>query len=133
MVVSRIIALVYDPGKPCCFDSQMNIYLDDFQLSKTVFILERFYPNKLFKSADKGCLIIVPRSDLFQTTSSPPFFLRDSTVSETRARMKPFLAWGDFRARSCFAHSIIPEEKWGTTRSLHLVLHADQTLLFLFK
>ena len=36
------------------------------------------------------------------TTSSPPFFLRDSRASETRARVK-----------------ITPrEEKWGTTRSL---------------
>ena len=30
----------------------------------------------------------------------------------------PFLAWGDFHARSRFARSTIPEEKWGTTRSL---------------
>ena len=66
MVISRIIAPVYDPVKLCCFHSHMNIYLDVFQLSKTVFILERFYPNKLFKSVDKGCLIIVPRSDLFR-------------------------------------------------------------------
>ena len=29
-----------------------------------------------------------------------------------------FLAWGDFHACSLFAHSTIPEEKWGTTRSL---------------
>ena len=28
------------------------------------------------------------------------------------------LAWGDFHARSRFARSTIPEEKWGTTRSL---------------
>ena len=35
MVILRIIALVYDPIKPCCFNSQLNIYLDDFQLSKT--------------------------------------------------------------------------------------------------
>ena len=28
-------------------------------------------------------------------------------------RKSPFLAWGDFHARST-----IPEEKWGTTRSL---------------
>ena len=35
-------------------------------------------------------------------------------------REKPFLAWGDFHARSRFARSTIPEEKWGTTRSLHL-------------
>ena len=33
-------------------------------------------------------------------------------------RVLPFLAWGDFNARSRFAPSTIPEEKWGTTRSL---------------
>ena len=64
MVTSHIIALVYDPVKPCCFNSQENIYLDDFQVSKTVFILARFCPNKLFISADKGWLILVPRFDL---------------------------------------------------------------------
>ena len=32
--------------------------------------------------------------------------------------MSPFLAWGDFHARSRFARPTIPEEKWGTTRSL---------------
>ena len=32
--------------------------------------------------------------------------------------MSPFLAWGDFHARSRFARSTIPEEKWGTTSSL---------------
>ena len=30
----------------------------------------------------------------------------------------PFLAWGNFHAPSRFARSTIPEEKWGTTRSL---------------
>ena len=29
-----------------------------------------------------------------------------------------FLVWGDFHVSSCFARSSIPEEKWGTTRSL---------------
>ena len=29
------------------------------------------------------------------------------------ARVSPFLAWGDFHARSRFARSTIPEEKWG--------------------
>ena len=29
----------------------------------------------------------------------------------------PFLAWVDFHARSRFARSTIPEEKWGTARS----------------
>ena len=66
MVISRIIALVYDLVKPCCSSSQVNVYLDDFQLSKTVFILERFCLNELFKSADKGCLILVPSSDLLR-------------------------------------------------------------------
>ena len=35
-----------------------------------------------------------------------------------RPRVSPFLAWGDFHARLRFARSTIPEEKWGTTRSL---------------
>ena len=33
-------------------------------------------------------------------------------------RVPPFLVWGDFHARSRFARSTIPEEKWGTNRSL---------------
>ena len=32
--------------------------------------------------------------------------------------MSPFFAWVDFQARSRFARSTIPDEKWGTTRSL---------------
>ena len=35
--------------------------------------------------------------------------------------VSPFLAWVDFHARSRFARSTIPEEKWGTTRSLQLL------------
>ena len=31
-----------------------------------------------------------------------------------------FLGWGDFHARSCFARFTIPEDKWGTTRSLDI-------------
>ena len=79
----------------------------------------------------------------------PHFFLRDSRASETRPRVKitprekrrhtagrllynsyitvfrsprrvsPFLACGDFHARLRFARSTIPEEIWGTTRSLN--------------
>ena len=66
------------------------------------------------------------------------FFLRDSSTSETRARLKiaprekgetrrgesnlnfslspprlAFLSWGDFQACSRFARSTIPEGKWG--------------------
>ena len=33
-------------------------------------------------------------------------------------RTSPFLAWGDFHARSRFAPFTIPEEKWETTSSL---------------
>ena len=35
--------------------------------------------------------------------------------------MSPFLAWGDFHVRSRFARCTIPEEKWGTTRSLDVI------------
>ena len=66
----------------------------------------------------------------------------NSRARETRARVKitprqkrrhkenfslfpprlPFLAWDDFHARSRFARSTIPEDKWGTTRSLRFSL-----------
>ena len=54
-----------------------------------------------------------------------PIFPRDSSASDARARVKitpleyggtrrlAFLEWGDFHARSRFARSAIPEEKWG--------------------
>ena len=37
---------------------------------------------------------------------------------EKATHVSYFLAWGGFHARSRFARSTIPEEKWGTTRSL---------------
>ena len=40
--------------------------------------------------------------------------------------MLPFLAWGDFHACSRFADSTIPEEKWGTTRSLVKTAYVQQ-------
>ena len=36
-------------------------------------------------------------------------------------RVLPLLAWGDFHARSRFAPSTIPEEKWRTARSLDVL------------
>ena len=39
-------------------------------------------------------------------------------IQPTREAALAFLAWIDFHARSRFARSTIPEEKWGTTRSL---------------
>ena len=47
-------------------------------------------------------------------------------------RVPPVLAWGDFHARSRFAGSTIPEEKWGTTRSLSLFTH-HYLSIFLFE
>ena len=60
----------------------------------------------------------------------PPFFHRHSRASETRARVKttPREKRRDFHARSRFAHSTIPEEKWGTTRSLRLKINRKKYL-----
>ena len=46
--------------------------------------------------------------------------------------MSPFLAWGDFHARSRFAPSTNPEEKWGTTRSLVIPAILSETNIALF-
>ena len=43
--------------------------------------------------------------------------------------MSPFLAWVDFYARSRFARSTIPKEKWGTTRSLIFKMYIIETKL----
>ena len=45
-------------------------------------------------------------------------------------RVSPFLAWGDFHARSRFARSTIPEEKWGTTRSLEIRRPSNSELTY---
>ena len=37
----------------------------------------------------------------------------DLFFSLPAACRRPFLAWGDFHARSRFARSTIPEDKWG--------------------
>ena len=49
----------------------------------------------------------------------PPFQSSRIVERAKRKRVSPFLAWGDFHAHSRFARSTIPEEKWGTTRSLN--------------
>ena len=44
---------------------------------------------------------------------------RRHAAGSSPRRVPPFLAWVDFHARSRVARSTIPEEKWGTTRSLY--------------
>ena len=46
-----------------------------------------------------------------QTTSNPPFFLRDSRASKTQARVKITPREKRRHVRSRFARSTIPEEK----------------------
>ena len=85
--------------EPCCFNSQVNISLDDFQLSKTVFILARFCPNKLVTSADKGCMILVPRSDLFRPRDFYGFDRFEIS------HFLPFLRYWDARRRFQFLYA----------------------------
>ena len=50
---------------------------------------------------------------------------RENLIFLSSQGVSPFLARGDFHARSCFARSPMPEEKRGTTRSLaHWALDA---------
>ena len=42
-----------------------------------------------------------------------PFTAEANGSTPLSDRRDPFLAWGDFHARSRFARSTIPEEKWG--------------------
>ena len=57
---------------------------------------------------------IVERAKRERAWKSP----HDSLIFLSPRRVLPFLASGDFHARSRLARSTIPEEKGGTTRSL---------------
>ena len=65
-----------------------------------------------------------------QRISSKAWALSVVLISLCLRRVSPFLAWGDFQARSRFARSTIPEDKWGTTRSLEAAL---QPWIFIIK
>ena len=73
--------------------------------------MERFVSRDL----DYECLHfssgIVERAKRERAWKSPHARKGDTFLSPRR--VSPFLAWGDFHARSRFAHSTIPEEKWG--------------------
>ena len=71
-------------------------------------------------SPNKSLSILI---DTLRRTSHLQFYyLLDCGVS-------PFLAWGDFHARSRFARSTVPQEKWETTRSLLLVNNCNFLIL----
>ena len=64
---------------------------------------------------------IVERAKRERAWKSPHARKGDTRRGERKMRrVSPFLARGDFHARSRFARSTIPEEIWGTTRSLNL-------------
>ena len=79
------------------------------QLCKLVSVLH----NCLEFSQPLSCLFssgIVEQAKLEGVRKSP-----HARKGDTASR---FLPRGDFHARSRFARSIVPEDKWGTTRSL---------------
>ena len=57
---------------------------------------------------------------LHQKSSTTTSLQTLTPPSLSKIGVSPFLAWGDFHACSSFARSTIPEEKWGTTRSLFI-------------
>ena len=67
----------------------------------------------LARSEDKLFFDLIQLIDL----TRPKFDVLPNIFLSPR-RVSPFLAWGDYHSRWRFACSTIPEEKWGTTRSL---------------
>ena len=81
-------------------------------------------------TTDKAQAFDPSRPTDFGVWSSYPLPNQLSTSILSPRRVSPFLAWGDFHARSRFARSTIPEDKWGTTRSLEAAL---QPWIFIIK
>ena len=103
----------------------MNAYLDGLQLSKTVFNLATFCSNKLFISADKGCLILVPRSDLFRPSDFYGFDRFEIS------RFLPFLSYNASRryqfryAKSCEDGAFFLEFALFSLIEIHILAHED--------
>ena len=58
---------------------------------------------------------------LRRNSTKATFEEKNQTFRMSPRRVSPFLAWAEFHARSRFARLTIPEEKWGTTRSLQFL------------
>ena len=65
-----------------------------------------------------SCYVGLTIQHVFKLRVVPHFSSGIVEKNDSPRLVSPFLAWGDFHARSRFARSTIPEEKWGTTRSL---------------
>ena len=93
------------------YDTYPSVSLSSFSLVETRL---RVVPH--FSSG------IVERAKRERAWKSPHARKGDTRWGERKMtsphRVSPFLAWGDFHAHSRLARSTIPEEKWGTTRSL---------------
>ena len=72
------------------------------------------------------CLTRFGRAEFVRMPRDPSMCMRQRGVS-------PFLAWGDFHARSRFARSTTSEEKWGTTRSLDTSGYSQYTRWMLLR
>ena len=107
-----------------CINNFCAVLKDAKSVSWTLLLIA---DRKATSSCPLGCCYAWPRltAGVHSSPPGPPFFHRFRRASETRARMKttPREKRRDFHARSRFAHPTIPEEKWGTTRSLRLKIN----------
>ena len=72
----------------------------------------------LFKHGRKGSLVLDRLRVVRHFSSGIVERAKRKRAWKSSRGVLPLLACGDFHARSRFARSTIPEEKWGTTRSL---------------
>ena len=101
-----------------CKEKKTKVLLVAFFFCNEKWVINSIFDNRLrvvphFSSG------IVERAKRERAWKSPLARNGDTRlIFLSPRRVSPFLAWGDFHARSRFARSTIPEEKWGTTRTL---------------
>ena len=90
----------------------MSVLFDQLAFCVCQFIMAtRTFPHIILRKYSKN--ILTDFRCVLDYEQSPIF-----PRGQQSERNALFLAWDDFHARSRFALSTIPEEKWGTTRSL---------------
>ena len=83
-------------------------------LSVNILNMKKLFECSQVHATRKYNWLVYNKSALCRSASPE----KEKLIFLSPRRVSPFLAWGDFLERSRFARSTIPEEKWGTTRSL---------------
>ena len=118
-------------------ENTLSFFLTDHTISVGRFRLNSHGRAVFILCCQLSFSLIGMVNHLLDYEQSPIFPQGQQSARNARApaprRVSPFLAWGDFHARSRFARSSIPEETQGTIRSLIIYIYSRKLKRFFLR